>query len=238
MESVVVSLMLLALLGMVLKISFYPPWAVLLVTALVALFTAFSWPWAIAQSKTQIADWLSNPALMADTAVLLTVEVALQMAFCFLHVNQAAIGGEQFRHPLRKVLYRLLCCFPGMLHLLLFFSLLVFLIFHFPGVSFPLVAACLAAFAALFVPLAAWGMRRLLPAEESRLEMLFLTNALLAALGVVATVNGRTAVAGVTEISVPALLLLLLLLVSGGLAGLLLRRLRFCLKEKKNNQPH
>ena len=136
------------------------------------------------------------------------------------------------------MLYRLLRCFPGMLHLLVFFSLLVFLIFHFPGVSFPLVAACLAAFAVLFVPLAAWGMRRLLPAEESRLEMLFLTNALLAALGVVATVNGRTAVAGVTEISVPALLLLLLLLVSGGLAGLLLRRLRFFLKEKKNNQPH
>ena len=234
MQSAVVCLMGLLIVSFLLKISFYRPWAVGLVAAVVALFTAFSWPLAITQSKTQIADWLSNPTLMADTAVLLTVEVALQMVFCFLYVND----GSRSPRRIHRWLYALLYGFPGILHLAVFFSLLVFLIFRFPGVSFQLVATGLAAGTALFVPVAVWCLHRLLPVVESRVEMLFLTNMLIAALGVVATVNGRTAVAGVTEIDIPALALLLLLLVIGALAGMALRRLHFYMKEKKNNQPH
>lgn len=43
-------------------------------------------------------------------------------------------------------------------------------------------------------------LRYLLPEKELRLELLFLTNALTAILGIIATVNGRTAVTGISEV--------------------------------------
>ena len=49
-------------------------------------------PYAIQQSKTQIADWLADVQLMLDTSVVLTVEVALQMAFCMLAVHVLTTG--------------------------------------------------------------------------------------------------------------------------------------------------
>lgn len=49
-------------------------------------------PYAIQQSKTQIADWLADAQLMLDTSVVLTVEVALQMAFCMLAVHVLTTG--------------------------------------------------------------------------------------------------------------------------------------------------
>ena len=57
----------------------------------------------------------------------------------------------------------------------------------------PLVSWSLAAAVSVFIVLGIWAMRRLVPEEELRLELLFLANAVIAALGVIATVNGRTA---------------------------------------------
>ena len=72
----------------------------------------------------------------------------------------------------------------------------------------------------------------ILPEKEIRLELLFLANALIALLGIIATVNGRTAVAGVTSVDWPAL---------GGVtsfvaAGLLLGVAVFRIKQKRMNK--
>ena len=92
-------------------------------------------------------------------------------------------------------------------------------IFTFPGMSFRLLAWLFAAFVLVAVPLGRWLIKRLLPEPELRLELFFLTNALAAVLGIIATVNGQTAVAGTTTVDWVALGGCVALFVAGALAG-------------------
>ena len=222
MKTVVLALMALVSFGFLLKQTFLS-WKWTLGVALVAaLGVGFSWPLAIEQSKTQIADWLSNPALMADTAVLLTIEVALQMAFCVVE----ATYGAQIDLPWRKkLLLNALRCFSGLLFFVVLFSLLVTLIFAMPGVSFPLMAWSLASAVLLLVPAFVWLLRWLLPETDLRLELLFLLNALMAVLGIVATVNGRTAVEGFDAVRWDALAGLLGMTFAFAVVGFALRKI-------------
>ena len=57
--------------------SFRKRGSVAAIAVVATLFVGLMWPYAIQQSKTQIADWLANVQLMLDTSVVLTVEVAL-----------------------------------------------------------------------------------------------------------------------------------------------------------------
>ena len=223
MQAVVISLMILVMLSLTLKLGFYRQPSVWIMSALLMLFTGFSWPLAIGQSKSQIADWLSNPALMSDTAILLTIEVALQIAFCVLELGK---GHTCLTKKSTRLIQKLLHWFPGILFIPVFFSLSVAAIFHWPGVSFPLIAWSLAVAEGLLLPLTVLGMKRLLPEKEARLELLFMLNLLIAGLGIVATVNGRTAVEATDNVEWKALLTILALLLSGGVAGLLLHFFR------------
>ena len=69
-------------------------------------------------------------------------------------------------------------------------------------------------------------LRYLLPEKELRLELLFLTNALTAILGIIATVNSRTAVTGISEVDWGALTGLIIMLAGGGLIGLVIYKYR------------
>lgn len=186
--------------------------------------------WAIEQSKNQIADWLADSALMLDLAVLLTLEVALQMTFCVVAAHIHTAGRVK---PSVVWLYRLLRWFPGLLIFPVLFSLLVAAIFSLPGMSFPLVAWSLAAVVAAVIPLGRWALKHLLPEREIRLEQLFLANALIAILGVIATVNGRTAVAGVTAVDWPSLGGVMAFVAAGLLLGMAVFRIKQKLMNKK-----
>lgn len=221
METVVIVLMILVCFNFVLKQTFRKPWSVAAVSVAAALATGLSWPWAIRQSKTQVADWLADTGLMLDMSVALTVEVALQMAFCLLAVH-VLTSGPLRRRTLRA--YRFLRWFPGALVFPVLFGGLAALIFSFPGASFAGVAWGMAAGVAAAVPAGTWALRRLLPEKEVRLELLFLTLALTAVLGVVATTNGRTAVAAAGEVDWRALAAVAALVAAGGAAGFLLYR--------------
>ena len=76
------------------------------------------------------------------------------------------------------------------------------------------------------IPLGTYGIKRLLPEKEIRLELLFLSNALIAVLGVIATVNGRTAVAGISEVNPAALAGVCGLAVIGLIGGIILHRIK------------
>ena len=102
--------------------------------------------------------------------------------------------------------------------------MLVALIFTFPGKDFATVAWIMAALVLVLIPLGTIGLRWLLPEKEIRLELLFITNALTAILGIVATVNGRTAVNGISEIDWSASVGIIVMLLVGGMMGLALRR--------------
>ena len=196
MDTVVLVLMLLIAFNFLLKQTFWKAVAVGIIAAVAALFAGLMWPYAIEQSKTQIADWLGNTALMLDTSVLLTIEVSLQMAYAMLAVHVASAYPVK---PRTLLTYRFLRWFPGLLIFPVLFSGLVYLIFAFPGTPFTTVAWGYAACVLIAIPVGRRVLLYLLPEKELRLELFFLTNALVAILGIVATVNGRTSVAGVSE---------------------------------------
>ena len=75
------------------------------IAAICAAFAGLMWPYAIEQSKTQIANWLSNQPLMLDTAVLLSVEVCVQMAYAMLAVH---VANDYPVKPRMIVMYRFL----------------------------------------------------------------------------------------------------------------------------------
>lgn len=231
MYSLVVILMVLVCFNFVLKQSWHKWWSVLVHAAAAALFTGLMWPVAVRQSRSQIDEWLSNPGLMLDTSVIITLEVILQIAFCLLSVHLMSSGRLK-----RSVIwgYRILRWFPGVLIFGVLFSFLVYLIFAFPGVSFPLVAWSAAAVVFAVIAGGAWLMRRIFPDKESRLEMFFLTNALTGIVAVIATVNGQTAVAGVSEVDWTAMAGVLGLVVAGVLAGSFVRTARPFRKILKN----
>lgn len=223
METVVLILMLLVCFNFLLKQTCCKWRSVCAIAAVSALSVGLAWPYAIEQSKTRIADWLADPALMLDTSVILTIDVMLQMAFCLLAARVQTSG------PIRcRVIctYRMLRRFPGILIFPVLFSGQVALIFAFPGASFSQIAWCMAGAVLLLIPAGSYLLGKLLPEKELRLELLFLCNALIAILGIIATVNGRTAVKGAGEVNRGALAGLAVLVLAGALLGWLTWRVR------------
>ena len=223
MDTIVWILILLTAFNFLLKQTFWKLTAAGIVAVVASVFVLLTWPCAIEQSKTQIADWLASQELMLDTAVILTVEVALQMAFCLLSVHVANVFPVKRR---MSFAYRVLYWFPGILILPVLFFALTQLIFAMPGISFRLVAWGFAGIVLLFIPLGRWLLKWLVPEPELRLELFFLTNALVAVLGIVATVNGRTAVEGVATVDWVALGGCISIFVFGGVLGLIIRTFR------------
>lgn len=218
METVVLVMMILVCFNYILKQTYRKIYSVVFSAAVCALFTGSMWPYAIEQSKSQIPVWLSDSALMLDAAVILTLEVAVQMAFCVLAAHIQTSGKVAppndmgIPHP---------AVVPGVLIFPVLFSLLVSVIFVLPGMSFPTVAWSLAGTVLVVLTGGTYGMKRLLPEKEIRLELLFLSNALIAVLGVIATVNGRTAVAGISDVDWTALAGVILFVVVGLIFGTL-----------------
>lgn len=218
METVVLVMMILVCFNYILKQTYRKIYSVVFSAAVCALFTGSMWPYAIEQSKSQIPVWLSDSALMLDAAVILTLEVAVQMAFCVLAAHIQTSGKVA---PRTIWAYRILRWFPGVLIFPVLFSLLVSVIFVLSGMSFPTVAWSLAGTVLVVLTGGTYGMKRLLPEKEIRLELLFLSNALIAVLGVIATVNGRTAVAGISDVDWTALAGVILFVVVGLIFGTL-----------------
>lgn len=223
MESVGLVMMILVCFNYILKQTYRKVYSIAFSAIVCALFVGLMWPYAIEQSKSQISDWLANSALMLDIAVILTLEVAVQMAFCVLSAHIQTSGKVK---PITIWVYRVLRWFPGVLIFPVLFSLLVSAIFALPGVSFSLIAWVLAAIVFIVIPLAAWGVKWLLPEKEIRLELLFLSNALIAILGVIATVNGQTAVAGISDVDWKALGGVVSLLICGLVLGIIAYRIK------------
>lgn len=225
--------MILVAFNFMLKLTFNKWGYVLGVAAVCALFVALIWTVAIEQSKTQIQAWLTNQQLMLDTSVVMSIEVVLQMSFCMLAAHLRFTGRVR-----KRVLwtYKILRGFPGVLMFAVLFAVLTELIFAFPGVDFRRTAYLTAAGVFVVLPVGAIGLRKLLPEKDLRLELLFLANALVMILGVVATVNGRTAVRGFSEVEWGAVGGMLLIVAAGAGIGLLIYRAKEKRKLKKEKQ--
>ena len=221
MQTIVLFLIILICFNFILKQTYRKWYSVAGISVLSALFVGLSWPYAIEQSKMQIHAWLSNTDLMLDTAVILSIDVVMQIAFCLLAVR-VQNSGTLNRYVLAY--YRFMRWFPGIMIFPVLFSSLVATIFAFPGTSFQLVAWSLAGIVLVAIPSISVLLKWLLPEKEIRLELLFMTNVLIAILGVIATVNGNTNVAGENSVNLISLAAIVALVLVGGVIGLLLYR--------------
>ena len=217
METVIIVLMILIALGFLLKQSFGKPATVIAVAVAAAVFTGMSWPLAIGQSKSQISTWLADSALMLDVAVVMSVEIILQMAFCIMAVN---ISSEGWLPRWKIIMYRILRWFPGVLFFPVLFSALTYLIFALPGNDFKTVAWIMAAGVLVVIPVGAWIFRKAIPEKDLRLELYFILNALMAIFGIIATVNGQTSVDGSSEVDWRAFAGRVLPVLAGAVGGL------------------
>lgn len=232
MEIAVYVLMTMVCFGFLLKYTFSGWKTICVVAMLCALFVALMWPVAIVQSRNQIADWLSSPDIMRNTSALVCIDAALTMWFCIMEVN---VEVRAHMPRWRILLYDALRCFPGFMIFAVFFSLLVGLVFNMPGGDFRTISYLAGLGVAILMPALVSGVKLMLPERDIRLEMLFLVSALSAMLGIVITVNGSTAAAGVDKIDWPATAAMLALAVAGGAVGVLLRNLKLRKINRNNN---
>lgn len=221
MKIVVMIIMMLVAMSFVLKLTCHKTSGRIILCTLAAIFTGLTWPYATIQSKTQIISWLAQPRLMLDTSVVLTVDVFLQIAFCVLAIRRWS--GNRMS-SMEKRCYTLLLWIPGLLIFPVLFSLLVEVIFTFPGTDFALLGwSTAAAVFAIFLT-AAWLTREALPETDLRIEMIFLVNIMIAALGIIATVNGRTAAAGTNAVEWWPLTAFMGLIIAGLIAGFIINK--------------
>ena len=221
METIAVVIIVLVCLNLMLKQTFQKTWKVALLALLLALLTAFSWPYAIEQSKTQLASWISDSSLMLDMAAILTVDVAIQMAFSLM---AAHIMTSEKLSRRTIFIYKALRLFPGILIFPVLFGCLVALIFALPGKPFALISWSMAAAVLIIIPIGTALIKWLIPEKELRLEILFLTNALTALLAVVATVNGKTAINATVSVDWLPLAAIIALTALCATAGLLIHK--------------
>lgn len=219
MELVVIIVMFLVIFSVLLKMSCLPQYLRAPVSMVLAFFVGENWEYAANQSKTQIADWLQNPDLMLDMAVLLTIDVLMQISFCVLEAKR--LSGESLSKAETAARYVTLCI-PGILIFPTLLAILVESIFTFPGADFITIAWSLAAVIIIIGSLGPLLLKWLLPEWDLRLELIFMINVLIAILGVVATVNGRTAVAGTNSLEWQPLIGIIILLLCGSVCGYIL----------------
>lgn len=230
MEAVIVVLMIVAVVNFWLKLTFVKPWQVWAFAALAAVFVYAMQPLAIMQSKTQLIDALRNPALMQDIALIISLEVVLEMAFCLWETRYYT--HDELR-PRTRWIFHLLRFFPGILVFPVLFVVLTNVIFVLPGWNFHLIALLVAVAVILVTITGELVLRHLLPEKSLRLELLFIGNVVVALLGIVATVNGRTAVEGTDKVNWLALVGILAIILVFTLIGMAYYRIM--LKRKRDN---
>ena len=221
MTTVVLILMILVCFNFLLKQTFVTRNILAITTLVLGIFAAFMWQVAIEQSKTQIIDWLHDTALMRNIAAILSIDVVVQLTFCIFTVRSAGSRGNTLRS---RIIVKGLLFYPGFIIFPVVFALLVQLIFLTPGVSFTLVSTSLGVAILFAVPLGRMALRTILPESDLRLEILFLSNVLVALVGIVATVNGETQNAPVNTVDIASLIGFVFLLFIGGVIGFMWNR--------------
>lgn len=233
METLVLIAMIIVCFNYLLKQTYRKWWEVAISTLFSAVFIGLMWRYAIQQSKTRISDWLSNQSLMLDMAVILSLDIISQFAFCLMTVR--ILSTEPLK-PWQIFAYKSLRWFPGVLIYPVFFSFLVMLVFAFPGVSFTLISWGFGVALLILIPFLTFLLKKSVPEKDVRIELLFMTNIILAMSGIIATVNGRVAVEGGAQVEISSLIGVAALVVVFGAAGFFIRKLMINKKVKTLNR--
>lgn len=194
MEIVVQILMLFVVIASVLKLSFSKLSYTLGVALACSAFVVLTYPYSIEQTRHGIAEYILNRGLRENTAILITLEALIFIAYAFARLEGG--GAPSVRRPrtrLRAIAGYvgdlLLDSYPGVLILLVLFYIQTTLIFALPGVDFAWISYALALAVLVLIPTARYLLRLLLPERELRLETFFLVSLVVFVLGIITTVD-------------------------------------------------
>lgn len=233
MEIIIQILILFIVVNNILKLSFWKWWQAAILGLIAAIFIIGMQQYAITQSKTQLHDYLANRRILQDVAVFITVEAAIYFAFCFAAMKNL-FGKKKKRWMLRPLYW-----YPGLLLFPALFYILTQSIFSFPGVDFKRITYSLAISVFLLLPAAAYGIKRLFPEKEFRLEVHFLVSIFVAILGLLTTVNGEVTYAAVQEpFNLKALGLSLAIFIFTFVAGYAGSKIHWIIRHKKEKRTH
>jgi hypothetical protein len=222
MEYIIQILILFILIACLLKLSFWKFWQVALFGLLCAIFVIITCQLAVLQSKTQLVDFFENVKIRQDAAVLITIESALCIAFCFAELR--TMFGIKKEKRWKPLLY----WYPGLLVFPVLFYLQTQLIFAMPGSPFTVLSHALAGAVCSVLPLLSFLLKRLCPEKELRLEIYFLVNLFVCLIGLITTVNGNTTYAAVKEpFNIKAILLSFGFFTVFFVAGILLNKIKY-----------
>lgn len=192
MELIISILILFILVNDLLKISFWKGWQAVVFGVLCGVFVVATYPYAILQSKTQLADYLRNTAALKNMAVVVTLESAVCFAYCITQLQMWSWGAEALVGPAAEMVSRT----AGLSRAV---YLQTELVFAFPGTDFRLLSGVFALIVAAVFPLLRSFFRALLPGREMRLEIHFLVSLFVCIIGLLTTVNGNVTYQAVRE---------------------------------------
>lgn len=192
MELIISILMLFIVMNCILKLSFWKLWQTVLFGVVCGILIIGTCQYAIMQSKTQIADYLHNPAAMQDMAVIITIESVVCFTYC-VAVLRGWFGQQE------KGWVKPLKWYPSLLLFPVLFYLQTELIFTFPGMDFLTLSYGFAIVTVLLIPLMSYSFRHLITEKELRLEVHFLVSLFVAILGLLTTVNGNVTYQAIKE---------------------------------------
>ena len=162
MEILVFILMMLVVLNCAMKTSLWTFWPRLAFSLLLGAFAYWSIDYAVMQSKTQIDSWLHRADVLQGMAIIVTVESAIGVMYCFSSLN------DDGKKPRRRLVRLLLHAYPSLLVFPVVFYGLTKLLFLQVGMDFSttslIYAIAVMAATLLCAALARW----LLPPKDLR----------------------------------------------------------------------
>lgn len=232
MEFIISILILFILINSILKVSFWKLWQVMLFGLAGGIFIVLTYPYAIRQSRTQLADYLQNTTALKNMAVIITMESTICFAYC-VAVLKGWFGQQE------KWWVKPLKWYPGLLVFPVLFYLQTELIFHLSGISFPVIAYGFAIAFVFLLPLCCILFRYLLPEKELRLEVHFLVSLFVAFIGLLTTVNGNvTYQAARTSVDWKALSLAFCLFLLFFIIGMVWNSYKWSILQKRSQRKH
>ena len=185
MEILIFILMMLVVLNCAMKTSLWTLGPRLAFALLLGAFAYWSIDYAVMQSKTQIDNWLHREDMLQDMAIIVTLESAIGVMYCF------SCFTDDVKRPRRRFIRLLLHAYPSLLVFPVVFYGLTKLLFLQAGMDFSstslIYAIAVMAVSLLCAALARW----LLPPKDLRIEAHLWLTVMVCVLSLLLTQNGE-----------------------------------------------
>ena len=185
MEILVFILMMLVVLNCAMKTSLWTLGPRLAFALLLGAFAYWSIDYAVMQSKTQIDGWLHSEKVLQGMAIIVTLESAIGVMYCFSSLND---DGKKTR---RRFVRLLLHAYPSLLVFPVVFYGLTKLLFLQVGMDFSTISL-IYAIAVVVVSLSCAALAKyLLPQKDLRIEAHLWLTVMVCLLSLLLTQNGE-----------------------------------------------